>query len=91
MVCIAKEEERGRPKDSWKMKKIFLESIRFVWPEGVGDRRQMRVIIRVYSMGWVDALMATKQTEDLADWVENACSMMNDPAWMPDDSWIWWK
>jgi len=74
------------------MKEAFLESIRMIYPDGLDvltDGYQWRDIVRIYSMGWADALMATGQKEKLEEWLLEA-KALTDENWMPDSSWRWW-
>ena len=71
------------------MKQAFLESIRYMYPEGVDDLHQMRDLIRIYSMGWCDALMHHEDKEGVEKWFAE-CKVISDLNWWPDDSWKWW-
>ena len=71
------------------MKEAFLQSMRLIYPQGVDNAYQHRDVVRIYSMGWCDALMAADQKQAVAAWVEEFRPLA-DLNWWPDASWRWW-
>lgn len=73
------------------MKAAFLIAAQSMWPEGLaGQPRMHRDVIRVYSMGWLDAATAAESRHLTIDATVDR-RQMADPNWWPDASWIWWQ
>lgn len=73
------------------MKEAFKLSMRFMFPNGLNwqaDKYQWRDLIRVFSMGWCDALMHVDNKPAVKQWVDKYKGLA-DLNWWPDDSWRW--
>jgi hypothetical protein len=77
----------------------FLRSAKVGYPQGARDLVQMRDIIRVYAMGWFDALMETTTDVDANSRLpalvrlkelEKNMAVLHATDWWPDRSWKWW-
>jgi hypothetical protein len=73
------------------MKEAFKRDMRFLYPAGLGsdEYHQFRDLIRVFSMGWCDALMAHNLTDAVEQWTKEFRPIA-EAGWFPDDSWKWW-
>jgi hypothetical protein len=71
------------------VKERFLKAMAFMYPDGVPwGGHQHRDLVRIFMMGYGEALMATGQDEEMAqfifDWKHTA-----DVNWWPDETWRW--
>lgn len=74
-----------------EMKEAFLAAAVRMWPAGLADAPRMhRDVVRVYSMGWLDAAIAVDARHVVIDATVD-CKQMADPNWWPDPSWKWWS
>jgi hypothetical protein len=71
------------------MKESFLKSAKLMYPDGVSQAYQHRDLVRVYSIGWCDALVNSGDMERVRQWTEEF-KPLADLNWWPDDSWKWW-
>lgn len=72
------------------LKAAFLDTAVKMYPQGLAeDPKQHRDVIRVYTMGWRDAVITAKDRGMVLD-VASDCKRMADPNWWPDKSWRWW-
>ncbi len=71
------------------MKLRFREAMKLMWPGGVDDPLMFRDVIRIFSMGWAEAMMKTDNCEEISSYVTNFRAIAQQD-WMPDDSWKWW-
>jgi hypothetical protein len=67
----------------------FFECMKLIYPDGVSSQEQLRDLIRVFSMGWLEALMLNECKGAVELWVRQY-SKTTDVSWWPDDSWKWW-
>lgn len=64
--------------------------MRMIYPQGPSSAYQHRDVIRCFSMGWAEALIAANCREGLAQWTEEwkLCAEEN---WWPGPEWAWWQ
>jgi len=72
------------------MKEQFLEDMRRLWPGGCVSAYQHRDLVRVFAMGWCDALMHAGAADEVLRWGEQFGAIA-DENWWPDQSWRWWE
>ena len=72
------------------MREAFRRDMRLMWPNGPASAHQHRDIVRVFAMGWCDALMAVGAKEAVEAFVREFASI-SDPNWWPGESWVWWE
>lgn len=71
------------------MKAAFLKSMRYLYPDGPGSAQQHRDLVKCYSMGWCDSLVADGNSEAVDAWTREF-KFLADLNWWPDASWKWW-
>lgn len=71
------------------MKDAFILSMQHIYPGGVDNMHQMRDLVRVYSMGWCDALMARGDKAAVQAWCTEF-GPISATGWFPDATWKWW-
>lgn len=72
-----------------KMRESLFRSIRFIYPQGVDNLEQFRDIIRIYYMGYIDAMMKVGNKSEIEKAYEFGRQMCAKE-WLPDSSWQWW-
>lgn len=75
-----------------EFKRRFKDCMSQLWPAGLigADRRMLRDLIRVFSMGVIETYLF----EDLHGPLRRTTQWMESTAhecWMPDESWNWWE
>ncbi len=72
------------------MKEAYLHCMSLLFPDGLPNaEEQHRDTIKIFSMGWAEALKKNNDKEGLTEWVV-LCQPISKPNWWPDDSWKWW-
>lgn len=71
------------------MRSKCLADMKLMWPHGPADREQHRDVIRIYAMGWCDALMAAGNKAAVEAWTREFAHIA-EVSWFPDSSWQWW-
>jgi hypothetical protein len=67
----------------------FFDCMRLLYPDGVVSHEQLRDLIRVFSIGWVEALMLNECVAGVEAWAKDY-KHTTEEGWFPDDSWKWW-
>lgn len=72
------------------MKQAFLSCMDHLYPDGLPSEssHQLRDLIRVFSMGWCESLIAQGLDDEVEKWTEEF-KPIADLNWWPDDTWKW--
>lgn len=73
------------------MKEAFLKAMAEVWPGGLdwqNDKRQHRDMIRLFTMGWMEALESLGKEEECRLLYEEYKYLSDYNCW-PDETWRW--
>lgn len=72
-----------------KVKSACMQSMKIMYPKGIGTAQQHRDVILNYLVGWANGLQVNGHTMELEKFIEEV-KFVRDPNWMPDISWVWW-
>lgn len=79
------------------MRLCFLKVMHLMYPNveqllitGM-DPDQLRDVVRVFSLGWCEALIISNNGPCIEDWKLRYGCRINSPDWYPGPEWQWWR
>ena len=72
------------------MKEAFLRCMKYMYPVAVENDRQVRDLIKVFSMGYIEGLERVGADREKMAVLVGEVKAITDFNWWPDNSWRWW-